>query len=163
MAVFRWGNAFDAFRDLEREMDHLLHSVNMAFEGLRIGRPFPAVNIYELEQEFLLTAELPGTRVEDLDLSVANGVLKLRGRRGSAPEVAEQQFRRSERAQGQWERSFTLPERVNEHELHAELQNGVLKLHLPKAPSAVPRQIPVSNGQTPSLPLTIEAERGASS
>ena len=49
MPVFRWGSAFDAFRDLEREMDHLLHSVNMAFEGLRIGRPFPAVNIYELE------------------------------------------------------------------------------------------------------------------
>lgn len=162
MAVFRWGNAFDAFRDLEREMDHLLHSVNMAFEGLRIGRPFPAVNIYELEGEYLLTAELPGTRVEDLDLSVAGGVLKLRGRRSSSPEVAEHQFRRSERAQGQWERSFTLPERVNEHELHAELVNGVLKLHLPKAPSGLPRQIPVSNGQAPALPLTIEAEGGRS-
>lgn len=162
MAIFRWGNAFDAFRDLEREMDHLLHSVNMAFEGLRIGRPFPAVNIYELQGEYLLTAELPGTRVEDLDLSVSGGVLKLRGRRSSSSEVAEDQFRRSERAQGQWERSFTLPERVNEHELHAELVNGVLKLHLPKAPSALPRQIPVSNGLATALPLTIEAEGGPS-
>jgi HSP20 family protein len=59
MAVFRWGSAFDAFRDLEREMDHLLHSVNMAFEGLRIGRPFPAVNIYELEGEYLPMACSP--------------------------------------------------------------------------------------------------------
>ncbi len=159
MAVFRWGSAFDAFRDLEREMDHLLHSVNMAFEGLRIGRPFPAVNIYELEGEYLLTAELPGTRVEDLDLSVANGMLTLRGRRTAMPEVNEQQFRRSERAQGQWERSFNLPERVQEDGLHAELNNGVLKLHLPKAPSTVPRQIPVSNGHTAPLAIETRGER----
>ena len=143
MPVFRWGSAFDAFRDLEREMDHLLHSVNMAFEGLRIGRPFPAVNIYELEGEYLLTAELPGMRVEDLDLSVAGGVLKIRGRRASSPEIAEHQFRRSERVQGQWERSFTLPERVREEELHAELQNGVLDLLLPRIAKAEPRKIQV--------------------
>ena len=158
MPVFRWGSAFDAFRDLEREMDHLLHSVNMAFEGLRIGRPFPAVNIYELEREYLLTAELPGTKVEDLDLSVSSGVLTIRGRRTSTPEINEHQFRRSERAQGQWERSFTLPERVQEDGLHAELNHGVLKLHLPKAPSTVPRQIPVSNGH--SSPLAIETTGG---
>lgn len=160
MAVFRWGSALDAFHDLEREMDHLLHSVNMAFEGLRIGRPFPAVNIYELEGEYLLTAELPGTRVEDLDLSVANGTLTLRGKRTASPEISEQQFRRSERVQGQWERSFSLRERIQEDQLHAELQNGVLLLHLPKAPSAIPRQIPVSNGA--STPLTIEATGGQS-
>lgn len=157
MPIFRWGSAFDAFRDLEREMDHLLHSVNMAFEGLRIGRPFPAVNIYELEGEYLLTAELPGTQVEDLDLSVSSGVLKIRGSRTPSPEIAEHQFRRSERPQGQWERSFTLPERVQEDQLHAELQNGVLFLHLPKAPSTVPRQIPVSNGHG-SRPLSIVAK-----
>ncbi len=146
MRVFRWGSAFDAFRDLEREMDRLLHSVHLAHEGLRIGRPFPAVNIYELEEEYLLTAELPGTRVEDLDLSVSNGVLTIRGSRDTATDVGEQQFRRSERPQGRWERSFQLPERVNDTAMHAELQNGVLLLHLPKAPSILARQIPVSDG-----------------
>ncbi len=80
--------------------------------------------------------------MEDLDLSVSGGVLKLRGRRSSSPEVAEHQFRRSERAQGQWERSFTLPERVNEHELHAELVNGVLK--------AAPAQSPLGAASSDS-------------
>lgn len=146
MRVFRWGSAFDAFRDLEREMDRLLHNVHMTHEGLRIGRPFPAVNIYELQDEFLLTAELPGTRVEDLDLSVSNGLLTIRGSRTTTAEVGDHEFRRSERPQGRWERSFQLPERVHDTAMFAELQNGVLLLHLPKAPSALARQIPVSDG-----------------
>ena len=97
--------------------------------------------------------------VEDLELSVANGMLTIRGRRTSTPEINEQQFRRSERAQGQWERSFTLPERVQEEGVHAELNNGVLKLHLPKAPSTVPRQIPVSNGHSAPLAIETRGER----
>ena len=71
MAVFRWGQSWDAFQDLEREVDRLLQSVNLTFQGLRFGRQYPPVNLYELPNEYLLTAELPGTRGEDLDLTVA--------------------------------------------------------------------------------------------
>lgn len=143
MAVFRWGNAFDAIRDLEREMDRWLRSVNFTMEGLRLGRPFPPVNIYELDDEFLLTAELPGTRVEDLELSVADGLVTLRGSSQAEDNVPEERYRRSERPRGRWERTLTLPSRVQEEQLHAELTNGVLRLHLPKAPSAQPRHIRV--------------------
>ncbi len=141
MAVFRWGQAFDAFRDLEREVDRLMRSITM--EGLRIGRPFPAVNIYELDDEILLTAELPGVSADELELSVANGLLTLKGRRGESSSVSEERYRRSERPVGQWERTFALPEKVRDEEMFAELNHGVLKLHLPKAPSEEPRRIPV--------------------
>lgn len=147
MAVFRWGNAYEAFRDLEREMDRWLRSVNPTMESLRIGRQYPLVNIYELDDEFLLTAELPGAKVEDLELSVSEGVVTLKGVRGNG-FTAEDRYRRSERARGAWQRTLTLPARVREDDLHAELTNGVLKLHLPKAPSAQPRQIRVVEGGT---------------
>ena len=142
MPIFRWGHAFDAFRDLEREVDRLMQSLTL--EGLRVGRPFPMVNIYELESEFLLTAQLPGVSEDELDLSVAGGMLTIRGNRRHRQEVSEDQYRRTERPAGQWERSFSLPDKVHENEMTAELKHGVLKLHLPKAPTSEPRRIPVT-------------------
>jgi len=162
MPVFRWGNAFDAIRDLEREMDDWLRSVNFTMEGVRAGRAYPAVNIYELDDEFLLTAELPGARVEDLELSVSGGVVTLRGARRNDTEITEERFRRSERSRGVWERTLTLPvARVREEDLRAELFNGVLKLHLPKAPSQKARQIRVVERSVPAAegaPVAEEAQ-----
>lgn len=145
MAVFRWGHAFDAFRDLEREVDRLMRSLTL--EGFRVGRPFPAVNLYELPDEFLLTAEVPGVLVDDLELSVANGLLSLKASRTGQPGVPEERFRRSERPVGAWERTFSLPEKVREDEMFAELTHGVLSVHLPKAPSGAIRQIPVTESE----------------
>ncbi|WP_145025882.1 Hsp20/alpha crystallin family protein [Caulifigura coniformis] len=144
MAVFRWGSPLEAFRDMEREMDRVLRTVNQAFEGLRVGRPYPPVNVYELPSEYLLTAELPGVRTEDLELSVVNGQLVLRGQRVEPNDPPPERYRRNERPHGQWERSIPLPERVQEEQMSAEFINGVLTVHLPKTPSAQPRQIPIS-------------------
>ena len=144
MAVFRWGSPLDAFRDMEREMDRVLRSVNQAFEGLRIGRPYPPVNVYERPGEFLLTAELPGVRTEDLELNVANGQLILRGERQDPNDPPPERYRRSERQHGRWERSIPLPDRVQEEQMSAEFMNGVLTVHLPKMPTGQPRQIPIS-------------------
>jgi HSP20 family protein len=145
MATFHWGHAFEAFRDLEREVDFLLQQVGRTFEGVRFGRPYPPINIYDLEGEYLLTAELPGTRAEDFELTVANGNLTIRGRR-SDDGVPEERYRRSERPRNEWERSVILPERVVEDGIRAELKHGILRLHVPKAPSTQPRQIRVNEG-----------------
>ena len=157
MASFRWGNAFDAFRDLEREMDRLLRSVNLTFDGLRPGQNYPLVNIYESNGEYLLTAELPGAMVEDLDLSVADGLVTIRGSRQNDAQIPTERFRRSERIIGRWERQFSLPSRVVEEEMYAELNHGVLKLHFPKAASAQPRQIPVCDGEPDDAESGVDA------
>lgn len=146
MPVFRWGHAWDAFNDLEREVDRLLESVNLTFQGFRLGRQFPLLNVYELEDEFLLTAELPGMRREDLELTVANGILTLTGERHDPEGIPEERFRRRERFRGTWQRSVSIPERVQEEKLTASFNNGILKIHLPKAEQLQPRQIPVSEG-----------------
>ncbi|MBD3673777.1 MAG: Hsp20/alpha crystallin family protein [Planctomycetaceae bacterium] len=145
MPVFRWGNAWDAFRDLEREVDRLMGSMDFTLQGVRLGRTFPAVNLYEYDDHYLLTSELPGMKKSDLDLSIAQGILTLKGNR-TADDVPDSSYRRSERYRGQWQRSLNLPDRVMEEGLKAELTNGILKITLPKAPEVTPRQIPIQEG-----------------
>lgn len=148
MPVFRWGQAWDPFHDLEREVDRLLASVSISFSGLRFGREYPPVNVYEVTDGLLLTAELPGTRPEDLEVFVTDGVLTIKGKRTGPDGVPDDRYRRQERLRGVWQRSLTLPERIQEDRMTAEFANGVLKVRLPKAPATTPRQIPVSDGNT---------------
>ncbi|WP_010584514.1 Hsp20/alpha crystallin family protein [Schlesneria paludicola] len=145
MPVFRWGQTWDPFRDLEREVDQLLANVSL-FQGIRFGRQYPPINVYELDHELLLIAELPGTRAEDLEVLISEGVLTIKGKRSGPEGVADDRFRRQERPRGAWQRSLTLPAHIHEDQLAAELSNGVLRIRLPKAPVTAPRQIPVTNG-----------------
>ena len=143
MPIFRWGTALDAFRDLEREVDRWVRTMDIAFESPRIGRPFPSLNLYDCGNEYLITAELAGCAGDQLDLSVANGIVTMRGERDIVSDVDESRIRRSERPSGVWERSISVPERIEDDAIRAELTNGLLKLYLPKAPSAAPKQISV--------------------
>jgi HSP20 family protein len=146
MAVFRWGHPWDPFRDLEHEVDRLLASVSLSFQGVRLGRQFPPVNLYEVDGELWLTAELPGVKPDDLEVTVSGGVLTLRGCRQGPEGVPDDRYRRQERARGRWERSFSLPDRVEEDRMSAEFTNGLLRIRLPRAPESHPRQIKVIDG-----------------
>jgi HSP20 family protein len=96
----------------------------------------------------LLTAELPGTRPEDLEVFVADGMLTLKGKRTGANGVPDERYRRQERLRGNWQRTLALPERIQEDLMRAEFTNGILKVWLPKAPATIPRQIPVTDGNS---------------
>jgi len=146
MPVFRWGHSWDAFHDFEREVDRLLSSVNFAFQGIRLGRQYPSVNLYELPDEYLLTAELPGSKAEDIQLEMGSGLLKIKGRRSEPNGVPEERYRRQERFRGEWERTLSIPERVREEGMTAEFVDGILKVHLPKGEQSQPRRIRVSEG-----------------
>ena len=140
MPVFQWGHAFEAFTDLEREFDRLLQS---AAQAARVGRLFPPLNLYELPDRFVLLAQIPGVAAEELDLQVADRQLTLRGERKLPDGVSESQFRRRERIGGRWERTVSLPDRVDEEAIEAEFRNGMLVLQLPKLQPSVSRQIAV--------------------
>jgi HSP20 family protein len=149
MPVFRWRETWEPLRDLERQVDRLLEGIPFPFPAIRFERQFPPVNVYDLADEYLLTAELPGTTAESLELTVNNGVLRLKGSRPAPAGIGDEQFRRHERMWGAWERSLNVPERVVEEQVTAEFNDGILKVHLPKAPELKPRQIQVVqiNGQ----------------
>jgi HSP20 family protein len=142
MPVFRWRESWEPLRDLERQVDRLLESLPFPFPAIRFERQYPPVNLYELETEYLLTAELPGTSAENLDLTV-------KGKRPAPAGVADEQFRRHERVWGSWERSLNVPERVQEDNVSAEFADGILTIHLPKAPETKARQIQVVQGNNP--------------
>ena len=145
MAIFQWRHSWEPFRDLEQQVDRLLESIRIPFPAIRVDRHYPPVNLYELENEYLMTAELPGTVPANLELTVSGGILTLQGERAAPPGIPDERFRRHERVWGKWQRSFTLPERVDADKVAAEFIEGVLKIHLPKAGETKPRQIQVSS------------------
>jgi len=134
----RW----DPFREFQREFGRIFES----FEPLhnwRVQRPFPAVNLYDAKDRYILTAELPGTTPEGIDLSITGETMTLRGERTRPEGVNDESYRRQERQFGRWSRTVTLPERIDNNGVTAQFAHGILTVTLPKAEEAKPRQIAV--------------------
>ena len=133
MALHRWG------WDPWLHFDHLFGDLLGSPRGS--GRDFPRVNLYEDADGFTLTAELPGVKAGDVDVSVESGTVTLKGERKAA-EVEGTRHRR-EIATGRFERSFTLPYPIDAGAVEARAENGLLTVRLPKAASARARRIEV--------------------
>ncbi|MEQ9409200.1 MAG: Hsp20/alpha crystallin family protein [Fuerstiella sp.] len=145
MAVFRWGQSWDPFQDLEREVDRLLEGMNITLQA-RSNRRFPLINLFDHGDRFVLTAEIPGVDVADLEVTVANGVLTIKGVRKPPKEAREDSFRRQERFQGSWQRNLQLPERIDDEGMKADYTAGILRVILPKTTDSIVRSIPVTEG-----------------
>jgi HSP20 family protein len=132
---------FDSFRELERMQSRL----NRLFEYSRASVvEFPPVNVWTSEDEALLTAEIPGIAAEDIDISIVNATLTLRGKREAEPVQEGQTLHRNERGFGQFARTISLPFRVDQDKVEANFKNGVLSIRLPRAEADKPRKISVS-------------------
>lgn len=104
----------------------------------------PPVDIYQDgDKEVVLKAELPDMLQEDIDVTVENGTLTIRGEKKISGDVKEEQFHRIERRYGAFSRSFSLPRTVDTGKVAAEYKNGVLTVRLPLREDAKPRQIKV--------------------
>ncbi len=148
MAIVRWSDPF-------REFAHLQDRINRVFTDF--GRPaagedglttsgawLPPVDIYQNgEHEIVLRAEMPDMTREDIDITVDNGTLTIRGEKKVSSEVREEQFHRMERRYGVFARSFSVPQTVDTGKVAAEYKNGVLTVRLPLREEAKPRQIKV--------------------
>ncbi len=100
----------------------------------------PRVDIYENRDQFLVVADLPGVRSDDLAIHVENAELTLTATRRTTPPGAEVA---RERLDADYRRTFLLPQGIDREKIDAELKDGVLRLTLPKADAHRPRQIPV--------------------
>jgi HSP20 family protein len=125
MTIVRW----DPFRDF----------------GFTTGNTWvPPVDIYQTsDHELVLKAELPDLSRDEIDITVENFVLTLKGEKKLAPEVKEEQFHHIERSYGSFSRSFSLPRTVDATKVAADYKNGVLTVRLPLREEAKPRQIKV--------------------
>jgi HSP20 family protein len=106
---------------------------------------YPAMNIWTDESNAILTAELPGVNVEDIDISVENELLTLQGGRQFDEPEEGVKYHRRERRFGPFSRTFRLPFRVEADAVKATFENGVLSIVLPRAEADLPRKIEIKS------------------
>lgn len=130
-------------RDLLKRIEALQERIHSIFEESSIASQnlpgnhlpsswSPAVDIYETDQNYVLTAEVPGLERDKIDLQIVNNVLYLRGERDPSKESPRQIYHRLERPSGNFERQFILPDEVNPDKIGAQVTEGVLTVLLPK-------------------------------
>lgn len=151
MAITKW----DPFRDImvlrdrmNRLFEDLVSSPRLEESDIIQSNWSPAVDIYETENELVLTAELPGVDEKEVEIKVEDNTLSLKGERKFEKETREENYHRIERAYGSFSRSFSLPNYVDQDKISAEYENGLLKIHLPKKPEVKPRKVKILKPQT---------------
>ena len=103
---------------------------------------YPALNLWDDGENFHAEAELPGFKIEDIDLAVAGCNLRIRGKR-ETPSEKHWAVHRQERPSGEFSRTIAFPAEIDADRVQAALKDGVLRVTLPKAPTAKPRKIEV--------------------
>ncbi len=141
----RGGDPWARFDDLRREMDAVLGRFGGGAGPGRRG-VFPATNLYESGDGYVLTAELPGVSPKDIQVSIEGTTLTIRGERRIERGDGETSAHRLERQSGTFGRAFELPAEIDASKVEAVHRNGVLMLRLPKPPERQPRQISVQAG-----------------
>ena len=144
MAIIRF-DPFREFATLQDRMNRLFGDIYLRDEDVSPrGNWVPLVDIYETDgHDLVVKAELPDMTREDIEVTVENNTLTLRGTRKVPEQVKEDQFRRIERSYGSFSRSFTLPNTVDASKVSAEYRNGVLTVKLPFREESKPRTINV--------------------
>jgi HSP20 family protein len=145
MAIIRW----DPFRDLItlREKMNRLFEDTFAARGeekdLMASTWTPSVDIYETENDVVLTAEIPGIEEKDIEIKIEDNTLSIKGERKLEKETKEENYHRIERAYGTFYRSFTIPHNVDQNKIQAEQENGVLKITMPRKPELKPQKVKI--------------------
>lgn len=158
MSIIKY-DPFRELRSLQDEMNRLfMNNLSRGSEeGFRSGSWNPSVDIFENKENLVLEAELPGMKREDVDVSIENSVLTIRGERKFEKRDEGDSYHRVERSYGSFTRSFTLPQTVTAEGATADFTNGVLRVQLPKRAETKARKIEIT-GTGASEPKTIETE-----
>jgi|SRR5687767_8947214 len=130
---------------LWREMARLQNEVNRAFARATDSTTgtFPAVNLWTSEESAVVTSELPGMELQDMELSVVGDTLTIRGKRDPEQLQEGNSYHRRERGWGNFARMVQLPFRVETEEVSATFRNGLLNITLPRAYADRPKKIQV--------------------
>jgi HSP20 family protein len=131
----------DIFR-FENDVDRLFDTFMGNTPG-SVSGGYPAIELRTSSEESVLLAELPGVKKGDLKLSVENGTLTLSGTRGEHSVPENSRWLRNELWHGSFSRAIELPHDVNTEKISATLENGVLRVQLPKAEAVRPREIAI--------------------
>lgn len=133
--------SWNPLTELRREMDRLFDNFS-ATEGTQV----PLCDLEEKGDNYLLTAEMPGVPKDNVRVEVIDNQVVISGEQSSEERKDEGGTVYSERRYGKFQRSFSLPTQVDAEKVQASYDNGILRVMIPKAESAKPRQIQISSG-----------------
>jgi len=136
--LFRWPmGGMDMFRSLHREIDQLFDDFSRGLPTFGESGIMPInLDVAETENAFEVTAEVPGAKPEDIDISLSDNLLTVKGEKKSEKDEKRKNYHMMERSYGAFQRSVRLPAEVDESKVDARFENGLLKITLPKAPEA---------------------------
>jgi len=146
MSLMRWRPTHDLI-SMREEMNRLFDNFFSGFperrRGLLEGEWAPSIDVAETDEEIVVTAELPGVKQEEVDISIADSVLTLKGEKKEEKEVKEKNYHRIERSYGSFQRSISLPTSVEASKAKATYKDGILRVTVPKVEEAKPKQIKI--------------------
>jgi len=150
VAIIKW-SPFKEFTDLQREMDSLFDE----FFGRRalpsrIAKPsrasgvyFPPVDVYEKADEMVIKVGIPGVKKEDVEVSLLENTLTIKGQRSKDTDVREEDYYYLEQHYGSFSRSITFPVELDPEDMKASYKDGVLEIIIPKSKKEKPKQIEI--------------------
>ncbi len=140
MNLVRW----DRFADVDALFDRMLPRLSMR-DAARKMEWSPTADISETDTEFVIRAELPAVKKEDVQVLMDEGIITIKGERKQQKEEKSERYHRVESFYGSFERSFSLPENVKSDAVHCDSKDGILTVHIPKSgpTQSKPRQISV--------------------
>jgi HSP20 family protein len=160
MALVRWAPTRE-FTSLQSDMSRLFNTffdTPTTGNGSTARRWIPAMDLVETEDDFVLKADLPGLKEEDVNIEVAENVLTVSGERKAEHEDKREGYVRIERSYGSFRRSLTLPKGVDAEAVTANFDNGVLEVHIPKPEVRKPRRVAIQVGERPAAIEGTETE-----
>jgi HSP20 family protein len=158
MALIRWQPARELIqRDLNGLFGSFFDSPTGAIQGAAQRRWYPAIDLVEDGDHYVLRADLPGLSEDDVKVEVEDGVLTVSGERKSEREERKDGYYRLERAAGSFARSLRLPENVDASSIEAQFDRGVLEVRVPKPEQRKPHRVAISVGEA-SAPVEGESK-----
>ena len=140
MRLTRWSPKRSPLSDFSRTMNSIFNTLSEEEEETSVYNFDPAIDIRENGDKFELSAELPGVDKKDVNISVNDDVLTISGEKKKEVKKEAAQCYRSERFFGKFERSFRLPDGVDQDEIEASYENGILHLDIPKTEESKPKE-----------------------
>jgi HSP20 family protein len=138
---YRAPSVWQEVERLQREMNQLMDSFSP--RRSRQAPSFPAMNLWVNDEGIIVTAEVPGIKPEDIDISVVNDLLTISGERVAEQVGEEVRYHRRERGCGKFARSIQLPFAVDANKVEASFENGVITINLPRKEEEKPKKIKV--------------------
>jgi len=148
MALERWTPRKDVERFFEGMFEEPFSLSNWrglpSFKKMREFMMFsPAVDMYDKEKEIVVKAEVPGMDKKDINISVSDSTLTIKGEMKKEEETKEEDYYYAERSYGSFSRRLELPAKVQESKIKANFKDGILEIHLPKAPESKAKEIKI--------------------